>query len=276
MTRERAMEDAALSGRLSDKVAIVVGAGQTPGDTLGNGRATAILFAREGARVVAVDRRGESAEETAELLRKEGGEALAVAADATDEAACHAFVATCVERFGRLDILHNNVGIGGNDRGPAQVDEAAWDRIMNVNLKSVILPCKAALPTMRGQSGGVITNISSVAAVCSVGMIAYKTSKAGVNAYTQSLAIGNARHGIRANVIMPGLMHTPMAVGGISRARGVDAEELIRQRDAQVPLGKMGTAWDVAWASVFLASDEARFITGVVLPVDGGQSARVG
>jgi NAD(P)-dependent dehydrogenase (short-subunit alcohol dehydrogenase family) len=148
---------------------------------------------------------------------------------------------------------------------------------MAVNLKSVEFPCKHALPVMREQRSGVITNVSSVAAVCSTGIVAYKTSKAGVNAYTQSLAIGNAKYGIRANVIMPGLMNTPMAIEGISAATGVPKEDLIRQRDAAVPLrGKMGTAWDVAHAALFLASDEARFITGVALPVDGGQSARIG
>ena len=266
-----------MSGRLAGKVALVVGAGQTPGETIGNGRATAILFAREGARVVAVDRRLESAEETVRIIEGEGCEAVAFEADATREAEAAAAVGACVERFGRLDVLHNNVGIGGGDAGPAHVVEEDWDRILAVNLKSVVFPCKAALPVMRGQQGGAITNVSSIAAVCSTGIVAYKTSKAGVNAYTQSLAIGNAKHGIRANVIMPGLMDTPMAIEGISTARGIPREELVRQRDAQVPLGgKMGTAWDVAHAALFLASDEAGFITGVALPVDGGQSARIG
>jgi NAD(P)-dependent dehydrogenase (short-subunit alcohol dehydrogenase family) len=266
-----------MSGRLADKVAVVVGAGQTPGDTIGNGRATAILFAREGARVLAVDCRLDSAEETVKRIEAEGGVARACEADATREADCQALVAACVASWGRIDVLHNNVGIAGGDTGPAHVDEAAWDRILAVNLKSVVLPCKHVLPVMRRQGGGAITNISSAAAVCSVGIVAYKTSKAGVNAYTQALAIGNAQYGIRANVIMPGLMNTPMAIEGISRALGIPKQELVRARDAQVPLGaKMGTAWDVAHAALFLASDEARFITGVALPVDGGQSARVG
>ncbi len=266
-----------MSGRLADKVAVVVGAGQTPGDTIGNGRATAVLFAREGAQVVAVDRRLDSAQETVKMIEAEGGRAQAFEADATREADCSALVAGCVESWGRIDVLHNNVGIGGGDAGPAHVDEEAWDHIMAVNLKSVVLPCKHVLPVMRRQGSGVITNVSSVAAVCSTGIVAYKTSKAGVNAYTQSLAIGNARYGIRANVIMPGLMNTPMAIEGISKHAGIPKDELIRRRDAQVPLGAtMGTAWDVAYAALFLASDEARFITGVALPVDGGQSARVG
>ena len=266
-----------MSGRLEGKTAMVVGAGQTPGDTIGNGRATALLFAREGARVLAVDRRLDSARETVAGIESEGGEAQAFAADATHEPDCQRMVAHCVETWGRLDVLHNNVGIGGGDAGPAHLDEEAWDRILAVNLKSVVLPCKHALPVMRRQQGGSIVNVSSIAAVCSTPIVAYKASKAGVNAYTQSLAVGNAKHGIRANVIMPGLMNTPMAIEGIAEATGVPKEELIRRRDAQVPLGgKMGTAWDVAYAALFLASEEARFITGVALPVDGGQSARIG
>jgi NAD(P)-dependent dehydrogenase (short-subunit alcohol dehydrogenase family) len=266
-----------VSGRLAGKVAIVVGGGQTPGETIGNGRATAVLFAREGAHVVVVDRRLEAAEETVAQIRGEGFEARAALADATREADCAALVAECVRRHGRIDVLHNNVGIGGGDAGPANVSEEAWDRILSVNLKSVVFPCKHALPVMRGQGGGAITNVSSIAAVCSTPAVAYKASKAGINAYTQSLAIGNARYGIRANAIMPGLIETPMAIEGISRERGIPRDELIRQRHAAVPLGaRMGTAWDVAWAAVFLASDEARFVTGAVLPVDGGQSARIG
>lgn len=266
-----------MSDRLEGKIAVVVGAGQTPGDTMGNGRATAILFAREGARVIAVDRDLDSAQSTVSEIEAEKGHALAFEADATRERDCEALVAFALEHCGRIDVLHNNVGIGGGDSGPAHVSEAAWDRIIAVNLKSVVLPCKHVLPVMRKQAGGVITNISSIAAVCSTGIVAYKASKAGVTAYTQSLAIGNAKYGIRANVIMPGLIETPMAIEGISKALGVPKDELVRRRDAQVPLGaKMGTAWDVAHAALFLASDEARFITGVALPVDGGQSARIG
>ncbi len=266
-----------MSGRLAGKVAVVVGAGQTPGDTIGNGRATAILFAREGARVMVVDRRLDSAQETVEMIEAENGTATAHEADATIERDCEAMIAAAVERFGRIDVLHNNVGIGGADAGPAHIDEEVWDLILAVNLKSVILPCKHVLPVMRRQQGGSIVNISSIAAVCATPIVAYKASKAAINAYTQSLAIGNAKYGIRANVIMPGLMNTPMAIEGIVAGTGVDKDELIRRRDARVPLGaKMGTAWDVAHAALFLASDEACFITGVALPVDGGQSARIG
>ncbi len=266
-----------MSGRLADKVAVVMGGGQTAGETIGNGRATAVLFAREGARVVVVDRRLAAAEETVEQIHDEGGAASAVEADATREADCAAVIARCEELHGRVDILHNNVGIGGGDAGPAHVDLDAWDHILHVNLKSVIVPCKHVLPLMRRRGGGSIVNISSIAAVCATPIVAYKASKAGVNAYTQSLAIGNAKFGIRANVIMPGLMNTPMAIEGLSAALGVEKQKLIEMRDAQVPLGgKMGTAWDVAFAALFLASDEARFITGVALAVDGGQSARIG
>lgn len=264
--------------RLAGKVAIVVGAGQTPGETIGNGRATALRFAEEGAELLLVDRRGASAEETGQLIDAAvpGARWQAIEADVRRFADCERYVAACVSAFGRLDVLHNNVGIGGGDGGPLGISEAAWDRILEVNLKGIMLSCKAALPVLRGQGSGVITNISSVAAVCAVGMVAYKTSKAALNAYTHALATSNARYGIRANVIMPGLMNTPMAIEG-NVAAGRDRAEVIRARDAQVPLsGRMGSAWDVANAALFLASDEARFITGVNLPVDGGQSARIG
>jgi len=263
--------------RLAGKVAIVVGAGQTPGDTIGNGRATAILFAREGAQVACVDRDVESAAETVAQISKEGGAAIALEADATDEDACKRFVAQVAQRFGRIDVLHNNVGIGVGDDTPSKIDVASWDLVLGVNLKSAVLPCKAALPILRAQRSGSIINVSSVAAVCSTPTVAYKASKAALNAYTQSLAIGNAKYGIRANVIMPGLMNTPMAIEGISAMSGIDKAELIARRNAMVPLGaKMGDAWDVAYAALYLASDEARFVTGIALPVDGGQSARVG
>jgi NAD(P)-dependent dehydrogenase (short-subunit alcohol dehydrogenase family) len=266
----------AVVGRLAGKVAIVVGAGQTPGATIGNGRATALRFAQEGARLFLVDRRLDSARETARLIEEAGGAATCFEADVTREENCAALVAACVDRYGRVDILHNNVGIGRGDAGPTQIAEAAWDVIHSTNLKSVVFTCKHALPVMRAQRGGVIVNISSIAAVCSVGIIAYKTSKAALNAYTQSLAIGNGRYNIRANVIMPGLMNTPMAIEGYVAA-GRDREALVAERNAQVPLNaQMGSGWDVANAALFLASDEARFITGVCLAVDGGQSARIG
>lgn len=263
-------------GRLEGKVAIIVGAGQTPGQTIGNGRATAIRFAQEGAQVMLVDRDEESAAETLAMVREQGGDGSAYVADVTVEENCAALSTVCVERYGRIDILHNNVGIGAGDRGATSVTEEVWDRIFTTNMKATMFTCKHALPIMREQGNGVITNISSVAAVCAVGLTAYKASKAAVNAYTHTLAMGNARYGIRANVIMPGLMNTPMAIEG-NVALGNDRAEVIARRDAQVPLGaKMGTGWDVANAALFLASDEAGFITGVCLPVDGGQAAKIG
>ncbi|MDX1383180.1 MAG: SDR family NAD(P)-dependent oxidoreductase [Thermoanaerobaculia bacterium] len=263
--------------RLEDKVAIVVGAGQTPGETIGNGRATALLFAREGARLMLVDRDLASAEETADMVRAEGGECQAFEADITREEDCHAYSQATVAAYGRIDVLHNNVGIGIRDAGPSNVELEDFERILDVNLKGTMLSCKHALPILRKQLSGSIINISSIAAVCAVGMTAYKASKAAVNALTHTIAMGNARYNVRANVIMPGLMNTPMAIEGISAARGVSKAELVAERDARVPLGgKMGTAWDVAHAALFLASDESKFITGVMLPVDGGQSARIG
>jgi len=263
--------------RLKDKVAVVVGAGQTPGDTIGNGRAAAILFAREGASVVLVDRDLASAVATREMIDQEGGRSIVIQADITREQECQAFVSAAVDAYGRIDILHNNVGIAKGDGPIEQVSGEAWDRIMTVNLKGMLLSCQCTLPVMRKQQNGSIINISSIAAVCAANIAAYKVSKAGVNALTHEIAIDNARFGIRANAIMPGLIETPMAIEGISQARGIPKDQLIRERNARVPLGrKMGTAWDVAYAALFLASDESRFITGVVLPVDGGQSARIG
>jgi len=263
-------------GRLTGKIAIVTGGGQTPGETIGNGRATALRFAQEGAKVLVVDRRLKSAADTVALIKAEGGEASACEADITRAADCNRFVATCIDQYGRVDILHNNVGIGAGDRTAANMTEEVWDRIFDVNMKGIMLSCREALAPMRAQGHGVITNISSVAAVCAVGIVAYKTSKAALNAYTHALATGNAKYNIRANVIMPGLMNTPMAIEGYVAA-GRDRAELIAQRDAMVPLGgKMGSAWDVANAALFLASDEAKFITGVCLPVDGGQAAMIG
>ncbi len=261
--------------RLADKVAVVVGAGQTPGETIGNGRATAITFAREGAKVVLVDRRADSAKETQSMI--EGGESIVVEADVTDPDAVAEIVKAAVDAYGRIDVLHNNVGIGVNDGNIAQVSEEAWQRIFDVNLTGMFHTCKAVLPVLRDQGAGSIINISSVASICSVPILAYKVSKAGVNALTQQLAIANAKYGVRVNAILPGLMNTPMAIDAWVRSTGVNRDDMVKFRDAQVPLlAKQGTAWDIANAALFLASDEAKFITGVLLPVDGGQSAKVG
>ena len=267
-----------MAGRLAGKTAVVVGAGQTPGETIGNGRATAMLFAREGSTVLCVDRRLGSAAETAAMIEAEGGKASAYEADITQEAACQALVAEAKARLGRIDILHNNVGIGRGDSSITQLDEEVFDRILTTNLKAMWLTIKHALPVMREQGGGgAIVNISSMAAVAASNLIAYGMSKAGVNKLTRATAAANTRYMIRCNCIMPGLMDTPMAVGGNAAARGAPVEEIRAGRDALVPLGrKMGTAWDVAYAALFLASDEAKFITGAILPVDGGMAAGVG
>jgi len=263
--------------RLINKIAIVVGAGQTPGETIGNGRATAILFARHGAKVLLVDRHLESAEETAGMIRQESGDCHVLQADIQSETDCKSIAQTCAEHYGRIDILHNNVGIGSGDGGPTSLSEENWDRIFDVNLKGMFLTCKHVLPIMRDQRSGNIINISSVAAIASSGLLAYKASKAGVIAYTQSLANSGAQYDIRANCIMPGLMNTPMAIEVYGSDDQEKKQQRITQRDARVPLGrKMGTAWDVAYAALFLASDEAKFITGVNLPVDGGQSIQIG
>ena len=263
--------------RLAGRVAVVIGGGQTPGETIGNGRATSILFAREGARVLVVDRDLESANATVAMIHAEGGQAAGHAADITDVASCATIPTAAIERYGALDILHNNVGIGTGDLPATRVEEEAWQRIFDVNLTGMWRTCKAVIPVMRERGGGAIVNISSIASICSTATAAYQVSKAGVNSLTEHLAMGNARHGIRVNAVLPGLMNTPMAIEGISAARRISREQLIAERDASVPLGKqMGTGWDVAYAALFLASDEARFVTGALLTVDGGQHLRRG
>jgi NAD(P)-dependent dehydrogenase (short-subunit alcohol dehydrogenase family) len=264
---------------LNDRIAIVVGGGQTQGETIGNGRATAIELAREGARVWVADRRIDSARETVAMIADEGGEARAGFVDVTDEASMAKMVADCLGAYGRIDVLHNNVGVSlaGGDAPVEDITADAFDRVTSINLRGMVLACKHALPSMRAQRRGVIINISSMAAWGSYPYVAYKTSKAGVIALTEQLAYANARYGIRANVILPGLMNTPMAIESRVGLDGKTREEVVAERDARVPLGrKMGTAWDIAHAAVWLASDKAGFITGVALPVDGGASVRRG
>ena len=264
--------------RLEGKVGIVVGAGQSPGETIGTGRAAAVLFAREGANVLLADSDLASAQETARMIADAGGVAECVRADWTSAADCEAMAAECVDAWGRIDFLQNNVGIGAGDDTPLRLSEDAFDRIISVNLKGCMLSCQAVVPVMRGQGSGSIVNISSIAALAAaVRLTAYKISKAGINALGQSLAIDNAAHGIRVNTIMPGLLDTPMAVDARAAHVGVAREQVVAQREALVPLrSRMGSGWDVAYASLFMHSDEAEFITGAVLPVDGGQLARVG
>ncbi len=265
-----------MAGRLAGKSAIIVGAGQTPGETIGNGRATAVLFAREGARLLCVDRDIARAEETVAQIIAQGGQAIAFAADIVREADCVALIAAGVAAFGRIDILHNNVG-GGSGDGPIEgVAEDRFDAIMALNLKAMWMTIKHVLPVMRAQGGGVIVNISSLASIAPAGIIAYELSKAGVNKLTTSVAAQNAAHNIRCNAILPGLIDTPMAIRGWAAMTGEAQAALRAKRDARVPMGKMGSAWDVAHAALWLASDDARFVTGALLPVDGGQSVRVG
>jgi NAD(P)-dependent dehydrogenase (short-subunit alcohol dehydrogenase family) len=259
--------------RLEGKTAIVVGAGQGPGEGMGNGRATALRFAQEGARVMAVDRNLASAEETVAMLRQGGGDGFAWEADVTKEATLAAMVAAAQERWGRIDVLHYNVGvsIAGGDAPLLEITEEAFDRISAINLRGAVMATKHVIPTMRRQRSGAIVMISSLAAIENYPFVAYKATKAAMIAFTQQVAIQNAEYGIRANVILPGLMDTPMAVDTRARVSGKSRAEVAAARDARVPLRrKMGTAWDVANAALFLASDEAGFITGAALPVDGG------
>jgi NAD(P)-dependent dehydrogenase (short-subunit alcohol dehydrogenase family) len=265
--------------RLAGKIAIVVGAGQSPGEGMGNGRATVIRFAQEGAKILAVDRRIEAAQATADLVTAKGGECLAFAADVTDETTLAAAVNFAHKRWGRVDILHNNVGvsIAGGDAPLLDLTEEIFDRIHAINLRGTIMACKHVIPIMREQRSGTIINISSIAAWIDYPLVAYKTTKAAMIAFTQQLALQNAAYGIRANVILPGLINTPMAVDTRANASGKSRATIAAERDQKVPLrGKMGTAWDVANAALFLASDEANFITGVALPVDGGALVRIG
>jgi NAD(P)-dependent dehydrogenase (short-subunit alcohol dehydrogenase family) len=266
-----------MAGRVEGKTVVVVGAGQTPGETVGNGRAMAVLFAREGARVLCVDRVAERAQETVELIAEQGGTASSLGADIVKGADCARIVEEAKARYGRLDILINNVGIGGGDAPAHRLEEAAFDRIVAVNLKGMWMTIKAAIPVMREQVGGSIVNISSLAARAGGIQLAYEVSKAGVNRLTTSVAQSNARYGVRCNAIMMGYMDTPMAVSGIATATGRPTSEVRAERDARVPLGgKMGDGWDTAYAALFLASDEAKFISGAILPVDGGMGIRIG
>jgi NAD(P)-dependent dehydrogenase (short-subunit alcohol dehydrogenase family) len=266
-----------MAGRVDGKAAIVVGGGQTKGETVGNGRATAIVLAREGARVLVVDRHLASANDTAEMITREGGQAWPWEADATSEEAVKRMVAAALERLGRLDILHNNVGasIALGDAPAGEMTEAAFQRSFDVNLKSMWLACKHALPALR-ESGGSIVNIASMAARNAYPLVGYKTTKAAVVALTENLAAGNARYGVRANAILPGLMNTPMAIEA-RVAQGTPREEVVASRDRRVPLRRrMGTGWDVAYAALYLHSDEAGFVTGVSLAVDGGEGVSWG
>ena len=248
-------------GRLEGKVAIVTGAGSS-GPGVGNGKAASVLFAREGAKVLLVDIDADHAQETLELIAAEGGEASVFQADVTRPDHCRSMVESAVERYGRLDILDNNVGVLLREKF-IDIDPDDWDRVMAINLKSMMLASQAAIPRMIESGGGSIINITSVAGIRAWSDAAYAASKAGIIGLTQTLAAEHGRDGIRANAIAPGAVYTPMIAWQLSE----EAREIRRESTL---LGTEGTAWDVAWAAVYLASDEARWVTGVLLPIDGG------
>jgi NAD(P)-dependent dehydrogenase (short-subunit alcohol dehydrogenase family) len=259
-----------MGDRLKNKVAIVTGAGSI-GPGWGNGKATSVLFAREGAKVFGVDVNPYAAEETKKIIDKEGGNCTIMKVDVSKSQEVKNMVERCIEIYGRIDILHNNVGIcivGG----PVELSEENWDRVMAVNLKSMFLTCKHVIPYMEKQGGGAITNISSIAGIRYTGVpyASYYTSKAGILGLTQGIALQYAEKNIRANAILPGLMNTPMFVEPLKGFYGGDVEKMIEIRNQQCPTRKMGDAWDVAHTALFLASDEAKYITGAQIVIDGG------
>ncbi|WP_416186552.1 SDR family NAD(P)-dependent oxidoreductase [Herbaspirillum sp. RTI4] len=259
---------------MEGKVVLVTGAGSV-GPGWGNGKAAATLYARAGARILAVDRSLPAAQETCDLIRAEGGVCEVFAADVADNAQVRAMTQAALDFFGRIDVLHNNVGIA-EVGGPVEASEESWNRVVAVNQTSLFLTCKHVLPVMVAQKGGAIVNISSIAAIRWIGFpyVAYSATKAAMLAFTKNIAMQYAPLGIRANCILPGLMDTPMIREPLKASYGGDIDEMRRQRDTQCPMGYMGDAWDVAHAALFLASDAARYITGVDLPVDGGLSLR--
>lgn len=266
-----------MSGRLQDKVALVSGAGCVA-DGWGNGKAVSVLFAREGAKVFAADINLAAAEETKKIIEDEGGSCIAYQADVMDSAQVEGMVAACAEAFGRIDVLHNNVG-GSAPGGAVEMSEELWDRQINYNLKTVFLTCKHAVPQMLTQGGGAIVNVASVAGIRygDRPLIGYQASKAGLIQFSRALAIQHAKDGIRSNCVLPGLMNTPLVTHRVA----VDynegkVAETIAARDALCPTGKMGDAWDVAYAALYLASDQAKYVTATEIIVDGGLTAQCG
>jgi NAD(P)-dependent dehydrogenase (short-subunit alcohol dehydrogenase family) len=264
-----------MGDRLKGKIAIVTGAGSVlPG--MGNGKATAIVFAREGARVMAVDYNLEAAEETKKMIDQEGGECITFQADVSRASDCQKMFEACIKKFGRIDILHNNVGIG-QWGGVLNTTEETWDKVMTVNVKSMFLTCKYVIPYMLKQGGGSITNIASVGGIrFTLPNCAYATSKSAIFGLARDIALEFADKGIRCNTILPGLMKTPQAQYYNKDAwAGGDVEEMWRRRDAMCPMGHQGEGWDVANAALFLNSDEAKYITGTTVLVDGGISQTI-
>ncbi|NIE66868.1 SDR family NAD(P)-dependent oxidoreductase [Burkholderia sp. Ax-1719] len=263
-----------MANRMKDKVVIVTGAGSS-GPGWGNGKAAAALYAREGASVLAVDYRIEAALETAETITAEGGKCVAARANVADSKDVQAMAAECIKHFGKIDVLHNNVGIV-EVGGPVETEEDAWNRVIAVNQSSVFLTCKYVIPHMLQNGAGSIVNIASIAAIRWLGFpyLAYSAAKAAMLGMTQNMAVQYAGQGIRANCVLPGFMNTPLIREPLKETYGGNVDEMIDQRDAQVPTGKMGDGWDTAYAALFLASDEAKYITGTSLVVDGGLTAR--
>ncbi len=264
-----------MGNRLKGKAAIVTGGGSV-GPGIGNGKAVAILFAREGARVMVVDSNPEAAEETRRLVEEEGGSCFTSRADVTVASDCERVARECVGEFGCIDILHNNVGIE-IPGGILDINEEDWDRTLDVNLKSVFLMCRAVLPQMVDQGAGSIVNISSINGIRTLPALsgAYGASKLGMVALTREIAVEFASKGIRCNAVLPGMMRTPFVEASLTQAWGGDVEEMMRRRDAMIPVGRQGESWDTAQAALFLASDDARYITGAALVVDGGLTCGV-
>lgn len=260
------MTEWARRGRVEGKVAIVTGAGSTPGPGVGTGKAAAVVLAREGARVLLVDLHPERAEITRRMIEEEGGEAAVLGADVTRAADCASMVGAALDAFGALDILVNNIGLAALGT-VVDTSEEAWDRSLDVNLRTVFLASKHAVPAMAARGAGAIVNVASISALRGDGTAAYSAAKGGLLALTVDMAYSHGRQGIRVNAVAPGHITTPMVHSVTDPAR---AEHFDRLRAEAGLLGTAGTGWDVAWAVAFLASDEARWITGVTLPVDSG------
>lgn len=261
-----------MGDRLRDKIALVVGAGSR-GPGWGNGKAAAVVFAREGAAVFGADINLGAAEETRSIIEGEGGVCVAHAADATSSDSVAAMVAACLDRFGRIDVLHNNVGAAAPG-GPVEMPEEVWDANIDVNLKTAFLTCKHVLPVMVAQGGGVIVNVASIAGVRNLerSLVSYQAGKAGLIQLGRSVAAQYGRNGIRCNSILPGLMLTPLVQDRIDNQYPTAAarEAALAERHEMVPMGRMGDAWDVAYAALYLACDESRYVTATELVVDGG------
>lgn len=262
-----------MSRRLEGKIALVMGAGSI-GPGWGNGKATAVLFAREGAKVVAVDRDPIAAAETCRLIREEGGECVEAVADISVAAEVEAVVAKSMDTYGRIDVLHNNVGIVGLGNA-LKVTEEAWEKSFAVNARGLMLSCQKVIPHMVRQGGGSIINVSTIASVRYLGFsyAAYDASKAAVNALTRSIAVDFGPKGIRANTILIGMVDTPLARGGIDAA-GREIDAVYSSYTKSIPLRRMGTGFETANLALFLASDESSYITAAEIPVDGGLIAR--